>query len=391
MKDADTFEDISKACNNISNKLAKTSISNEDNTIAGVAETSSSLNIDVEVFDRIANKLLKSGLYLTALELHAELSERGKELPRLREYFDDAKNFEKCTSTTVTSKNRQDLGGTSGMSNLLVPRSLTPHTSSDQTFDSFDFTHYSDEDLERPGDEKIAVLEFELRKANQTINSLRACLTTSQTGQPATDDFSDVLDVTSNVTAGCSSSFASKGVTEHLAKHLDLPPPITSANIPELSSFLPESTTVGAISREFYQRGSADGDSCPGEEDKFTHTNRTLSDSVSMFEHGQESSSLKYSLASSIKLLEKRAINFLINEYLLANNYKLSSITLCDEVADQDFDKWDDVGLNIDRPPDLLKLYRHYWHTHCHSNIGLTRTLSNATTVVNSNINQSTD
>uniref|UniRef100_A0A665X0A3 Uncharacterized protein n=1 Tax=Echeneis naucrates TaxID=173247 RepID=A0A665X0A3_ECHNA len=52
------------------------------------------------------------------------------------------------------------------------------------------------------------------------------------------------------------------------------------------------------------------------------------------------------------------ALNFLVNEYLLKNEYKLSSITFSDENDDQDFELWDDVGLNIPKPPDLLQLYR---------------------------------
>uniref|UniRef100_A0A3B3VYS3 LisH domain and HEAT repeat-containing protein KIAA1468 n=1 Tax=Poecilia latipinna TaxID=48699 RepID=A0A3B3VYS3_9TELE len=59
-----------------------------------------------------------------------------------------------------------------------------------------------------------------------------------------------------------------------------------------------------------------------------------------------------------IRQLEKRALNFLVNEYLLKNEYKLSSITFSDENDDQDFELWDDVGLNIPKPPDLLQLYR---------------------------------
>ncbi|XP_047204932.1 RAB11-binding protein RELCH homolog isoform X9 [Girardinichthys multiradiatus] len=59
-----------------------------------------------------------------------------------------------------------------------------------------------------------------------------------------------------------------------------------------------------------------------------------------------------------IRPLEKRALNFLVNEYLLKNEYKLSSITFSDENDDQDFELWDDVGLNIPKPPDLLLLYR---------------------------------
>uniref|UniRef100_A0A8D3D1D2 RAB11 binding and LisH domain, coiled-coil and HEAT repeat containing n=1 Tax=Scophthalmus maximus TaxID=52904 RepID=A0A8D3D1D2_SCOMX len=59
-----------------------------------------------------------------------------------------------------------------------------------------------------------------------------------------------------------------------------------------------------------------------------------------------------------IRPLEKRALNFLVNEFLLKNEYKLSSITFSDENDDQDFELWDDVGLNIPKPPDLLQLYR---------------------------------
>ncbi|XP_077410254.1 RAB11-binding protein RELCH homolog isoform X8 [Vanacampus margaritifer] len=59
-----------------------------------------------------------------------------------------------------------------------------------------------------------------------------------------------------------------------------------------------------------------------------------------------------------LRPLEKRALNFLVNEYLLKNEYKLSSITFSDENDDQDFELWDDVGLNIPKPPDLLQLYR---------------------------------
>lgn len=59
---------------------------------------------------------------------------------------------------------------------------------------------------------------------------------------------------------------------------------------------------------------------------------------------------------------EKRALNFLVNEYLLKNGYRMTSVTFSDENADQDFDDWDDVGLNTAKPPDLLHLYRDYGH-----------------------------
>ncbi|XP_075907281.1 RAB11-binding protein RELCH homolog isoform X5 [Nelusetta ayraudi] len=74
----------------------------------------------------------------------------------------------------------------------------------------------------------------------------------------------------------------------------------------------------------------------------------------------QERKNLKSSpeVQEPIRPLEKRALNFLVNEYLLKNEYKLSSITFSDENDDQDFELWDDVGLNIPKPPDLLQLYR---------------------------------
>ncbi|XP_050427813.1 RAB11-binding protein RELCH homolog isoform X2 [Adelges cooleyi] len=42
----------------------------------------------------------------------------------------------------------------------------------------------------------------------------------------------------------------------------------------------------------------------------------------------------------------------------MQHNYKLTSITFADENENQDFEIWDDVGLNISRPPHLLSLYR---------------------------------
>uniref|UniRef100_A0AAY4A842 LisH domain-containing protein n=1 Tax=Denticeps clupeoides TaxID=299321 RepID=A0AAY4A842_9TELE len=127
------------------------------------------------------------------------------------------------------------------------------------TLDSLDFARYSD-DGNRESDERVAVLEFELRKAKDTIQALRANLTQA---------------------AECE---------------------------------------------------------VPSQERK-------------NFKSSPE-------IQEPIRPLEKRALNFLVNEYLLKNEYKLSSITFSDENDDQDFELWDDVGLNIPKPPDLLQLYR---------------------------------
>jgi hypothetical protein len=64
-----------------------------------------------------------------------------------------------------------------------------------------------------------------------------------------------------------------------------------------------------------------------------------------------------------IKPHEQRALNFLINEYLLARLYKLTSITFSDECEEQDFEDWQDVGLNIPKPMELLQIYREYMRT----------------------------
>lgn len=45
-------------------------------------------------YQDIATKLLNDNLLLTALELHAELVECGKELPKLRIFFSNPGNFE---------------------------------------------------------------------------------------------------------------------------------------------------------------------------------------------------------------------------------------------------------------------------------------------------------
>ncbi|KAG9347901.1 hypothetical protein JZ751_003918 [Albula glossodonta] len=198
--------------------------------------------------DSIAAQLLRDQYILTALEFHTELLEAGRELPRLRDYFSNPGNFERQSGTPPACK-EQGLG----------PGGQLNRAGSISTLDSLDFARYSD-DGNRESDERVAVLEFELRKAKETIQALRANLTQA-----------------------------------------------AESEIPS-----------------------------------------------------QERKNFKSSpeIQEPIRPLEKRALNFLVNEYLLKNNYKLSSITFSDENDDQDFELWDDVGLNIPKPPDLLHLYR---------------------------------
>uniref|UniRef100_A0A669E1H4 LisH domain and HEAT repeat-containing protein KIAA1468 n=1 Tax=Oreochromis niloticus TaxID=8128 RepID=A0A669E1H4_ORENI len=226
----------------------RTSPSGEGISASAAATSAMAGSADTRVsVDVIAAQLLRDQYILTALEFHTELLEAGRELPRLRDYFSNPGNFER-QSGTPPAKDQ-----------VLGPGGPLNRAGSISTLDSLDFARYSD-DGNRETDERVAVLEFELRKAKETIQALRANLTQAAESE------------------------------------------------------------------------------VPSQERK-------------NFKSSPE-------IQEPIRPLEKRALNFLVNEYLLKNEYKLSSITFSDENDDQDFELWDDVGLNIPKPPDLLQLYR---------------------------------
>ena len=52
-------------------------------------------------WDRVASTLLDNGFYLTALELHTELLEKGKEIKKLGDFFSNPGNFESATHTNL--------------------------------------------------------------------------------------------------------------------------------------------------------------------------------------------------------------------------------------------------------------------------------------------------
>lgn len=54
-------------------------------------------------YSDIAAKLLDDRLFLTALELHCELTEAGKELPKLKEFFSNPGNFEQNSRSEISS------------------------------------------------------------------------------------------------------------------------------------------------------------------------------------------------------------------------------------------------------------------------------------------------
>lgn len=67
--------------------------------VAGIAGAETRVSIDA-----IAAQLLRDQYILTALELHTELLEAGRELPRLRDYFSNPGNFERQSGTPPACK-----------------------------------------------------------------------------------------------------------------------------------------------------------------------------------------------------------------------------------------------------------------------------------------------
>ena len=160
------------------------------------------------VYDTVAKFLLKNRFYLTALEFYTELLESGYNPPRLREYFSNPANFEGSSSTAINKSTAfignlnhyvddsvSLAGGRGGNGN----EDWLLQASSSQAFDSTsidNMTRYS-EDIDwnngddsgggmtsasavgelRCNDERVAVLEFELRKARDAIQELRQTLT----------------------------------------------------------------------------------------------------------------------------------------------------------------------------------------------------------------------
>ncbi|GAU96601.1 hypothetical protein RvY_08028 [Ramazzottius varieornatus] len=215
-------------------------------------------------WDRVATFLLKKNFHLTALELHTELHEKGIPLPRLRDFFSNPGNFEVVRDVSASGS---EYYPNTGQLN---------RASSSQTLDSIDFARDpSEDDPNQRVDERVAVLEFELRKARDLIQSLRENLT--------------------NLTGNSEVSSTNKAAMS------DAP------------------------------------------------LKRSPTDSSSFAEN-----------SAPIQTLERRALNFLINEYLMGNDYKLTSITFTDECMSVDLDDWDDVGLNMPKPPALISLYRNH-------------------------------
>lgn len=74
----------------------------------------------------------------------------------------------------------------------------------------------------------------------------------------------------------------------------------------------------------------------------------------------QKSKSNSINYLNTLMPHDKNAINFLVNEYLLEQNFKMTSVTFSEENESQDLEDWDVVGLNRSKPPSICQLYKFY-------------------------------
>lgn len=224
--------------------------------------------------EQVAEYLINEGLHVTALELNSELlRNQGRELATVRRYF---------TSKSSPLSNRASASqaiaapGSSGHIRISQQnRASTPivkKSPSVQTFDSLDLARESDDGAIDQNNEKIAVIEYELRKANETIASLRASLT--------------------------------EAISSNKSKHHH-----------HTTNDEPKSGQRAIINQD-------DDDN------------------------------------DTIKPHERKTIAFLIHDFLLSQSYKMTAITLSEEISDQNFNSWFDVGLDTPEPPSLLELLR---------------------------------
>ena len=94
----------------------------------------------------------------------------------------------------------------------------------------------------------------------------------------------------------------------------------------------------------------------------FSLKNQESEDQDDTFESSAIYNSKVNKMANQLQLMphDKNAINFLINEYLLEQNYKMTSVTFSEENESLDLEDWDVIGLNRSKPPSLRQLYKFY-------------------------------
>ena len=227
-------------------------------SIFGEKETEMTLS-----HENIAEGLLKEGFLLTALEFHTELFESGKEINVLKDFFSDSNNFKSIENVhgLFQSPETPSKGGRRSAPGTPAGHRDISRAGSQLTLDSIDqLTRYS-EDTDRREEDRLAVLEYELRTARDTISQLKR----------------------------------------------------------ELSQMNHDTQTVHCAS---------------------------LSEQIDEEED------------TEIKPHEKKILNFLVNDYLMRNGYKISAVTFSDECEGQNLDDWEEVGVISEKPLRLSSILR---------------------------------
>ena len=78
-------------------------------------------------YQGIADRLIQDGYLLTALELHTELSEHGKSIKSLKEFFEDSSNFEKFLRQPNSKKSPSPAPSISSITGSQVSLSMPPY------------------------------------------------------------------------------------------------------------------------------------------------------------------------------------------------------------------------------------------------------------------------
>ncbi|KAL9645584.1 hypothetical protein ABK040_000647 [Willaertia magna] len=234
--------------------------------------------------DYVASYLLKNNFLLTALEFYQELLEEGQDLKLLKDYFEN-KEYKEQTNIQPTTNN-------STSSDVQVIQVNTEHTKA------------LEEQLKKK-DEKISLLEYEIRLLQSDITKLKGQL----------------RDV-----------------------------------------FVPKTTK-----KKSSIENNLDNEELNVESNNDHHDN-TLSSSSSNnnseIENNETNNNEEHSINTDpIKIQEKQIINYLIKDYLLKHNYKISAISFSDEVHDTDMVNLEEILSNQsdEIPLGLLYLYRYYY------------------------------
>ncbi|KAJ7408741.1 hypothetical protein WISP_118830 [Willisornis vidua] len=308
--------------------------------------------------DAIAAQLLRDQLLLTALELHTELLESGRELPRLRDFFSNPGNFERQSGTPPAGGALASLGSGSGLGGAggKEPGQLNTGKKIGNLWVRQWFYYLIGVRYIMYGTVKFEVI----RCYSLMFWMMALVLAVKPQLMTACKDSAPEFILPSPSRAESRSL-----VLQWHWKEAACPLAAQSFLSPGSATAVPQSRVCGVARADRagsistldsldFARYSDDGNRETDE--------RVAENEVPLQERKNYKSSPE--IQEPIRPLEKRALNFLVNEFLLKNSYKLTSITFSDENHDQDFELWDDVGLNIPKPPDLLQLYRDFGNHH---------------------------